>query len=161
MLGLIWANARGGVIGLDGDMPWYVPEDFAHFKAVTTGHTVIMGRRTWESLQVHPLPHRLNIVVSRQALDLPAGAVLAGSITEALSLAAQSGDGEAWCIGGGSLYAELVDRADRIEVTELDLEVTGDTHAPAIPPGFVSEVDEWFESREGVRYRFIHYHRTQ
>lgn len=161
MLGLIWAQAANRVIGRDGDMPWYVPEDLAHFKAVTSGHPVVMGRRTWESLQVRPLPGRLNIVVSRGDVELPGGAELAHSIDEALAIADASGAAEVWAIGGATLYRELVDCADRIELTELDLDVDGDTFAPEIGPGFQSEADQWQTSREGTRYRFVTYTRGE
>lgn len=159
MLGLIWAQAANQVIGRDGDMPWYVPEDLAHFKAVTSGHPVIMGRRTWESLQVRPLPGRLNIVVSRGDVELPAGAELAHSIDEALAIADASGAAEVWGIGGATLYRELVAHADRIELTELDLDVDGDTFAPEIGPEFQPEAGEWLTSREGARYRFLRFSR--
>ncbi|MGV1033642.1 MAG: dihydrofolate reductase [Microbacteriaceae bacterium] len=154
-LGLIWAQAHHGVIGRDGDMPWYVPEDLAHFKELTRGHPVIMGRRTWESLQVQPLPGRLNIVVSRGDLDLPDGVALAHSIDEALAQADASGADLVWGIGGATLYNELIEHADRVELTEIDVEVDGDTHAPAIGDEFVRTEGEWQLSREGARYRFV------
>lgn len=160
MLGLIWAQANNGVIGHGGDMPWYVPEDFAHFKAVTMGRPVIMGRRTWESLQVHPLPGRLNIVVSRGDLELPGGAELAHSVDEALAIADASGAAEVWGIGGGTLYRELIAHADRIELTQLDLDVDGDTFAPEIGPEFQPEAAEWMTSREGARYKFVSFRRV-
>lgn len=154
-LGLIWAQAHHGVIGRDGDMPWYVPEDLAHFKELTRGHPVIMGRRTWESLQVQPLPGRLNIVVSRGDLELPDGVALAHSIDEALAQADASGAELVWGIGGATLYNELIEHADRVELTEIDVEVDGDTHAPAIGAEFVRTEGEWLLSREGARYRFV------
>lgn len=161
MLGLVWAQAHGRVIGRDGDMPWYVPEDLAHFKSVTSGHPVLMGRRTWESLQVQPLPNRLNIVVSRGDLSLPAGAELAHSIDEALAIADAAAADDVWVIGGATLYRELVDRADRLEVTELDVDVDGDTFAPEIGPEFTRTEGEWQQSREGIRYRFVTCERAQ
>lgn len=156
-LGLIWAQAHHGVIGRDGDMPWYVPEDLAHFKEVTRGHPVIMGRRTWESLQVRPLPGRLNIVVSRGDLELPGGAELAHSVDEALAIADASGAELVWGIGGATLYNALIEQADRIELTELDVAVVGDTHAPAIGDEFVATAGEWQQSREGATFRFVSY----
>lgn len=156
MLGLIWAQARDGVIGRDNDMPWHVPEDLAHFVEVTRGHPVVMGRRTWDSLQVQPLPGRLNVVVSRSPINLPQGTVLAHSLEDALEtarVAAQSGD--VWVIGGAQLYRSLIDSADRIELTELDLTVEGDTFAPPIGSEWTRTEGEWMTSREGVRYRFV------
>ena len=162
-LGLIWAEARGGVIGRDGGMPWHVPEDLAHFKEVTSGHPVIMGRRTWESFpaRFRPLPGRRNIVVTRSdawAAGADAtGAERAGSLSEALALA---GDvPEVWVIGGAGLFAEAMPEASVLEVTELDLEITdGDTFAPDHAGWRVAAAspDEgWAISRTGVPYRFL------
>lgn len=130
-LGLIWAEARGGVIGRDGGMPWHVPEDLAHFRAKTTGAPVIMGRRTWESFpeRFRPLPGRRNIVVTRNADWEADGAERASSLDAALALVDSALD--AWVIGGARLFAEAIERADVLEVTELDLEIAdGDTFAP-------------------------------
>ncbi|WP_416375800.1 dihydrofolate reductase [Pseudoclavibacter terrae] len=173
-VGLVWAEARGGVIGAEGGIPWHVPEDLAHFKAVTLKHPVIMGRKTWDSLpeRFRPLPGRRNIVVTRQADWAADGAERAGSFEEALSAAgANAGAGaapatepghaaEAWVIGGGELYREALASADRLEVTEIDLQVDGDARAPdwsgddwrvdAREPS-----DGWLESRTGIRYRFL------
>lgn len=162
MLGLIWAQANGGVIGMAGDMPWSLPEDMRHFVAVTRGHPVIMGRRTWDSLQLHPLPGRLNVVVSRSEIELPEGAVRAVSIDEAVALAEAAAEhGQVWGMGGATLYTELIDRADLIELTEIDLDVDGDTHAPAIGPEFAREPGDWLTSSTGLRYRFTTCHRTR
>ncbi|RWZ51639.1 dihydrofolate reductase [Labedella phragmitis] len=163
MLGLIWAQARDAVIGRDGGMPWHVPEDMAHFKAVTVGTTVVMGRRTWESFpdRFRPLPHRRNIVLTRDAGWAADGAEHAASLDEALEL---TGSDDVWVIGGGVLYAEAIHRADVIELTELDLEVDGDTRAPAIGPEWTTVAVEpdsgWSTSRTGVPYRFLRLERT-
>jgi dihydrofolate reductase len=155
-IGLIWAEAQGGVIGAGGTMPWHVPEDLAHFKEVTLGAPVVMGRRTWESLpeRFRPLPGRENIVVTRQGDWSADGTRTAGSVDAALD-----GLDEAWVIGGGEIFREVVDRADRLEVTELDLDVPGDAFAPS-RDGFrlVSE-GEWQTSRTGIRFRFLTYRR--
>jgi dihydrofolate reductase len=104
VIGMIWAQTENGVIGRDGGIPWHVPEDMAHFRATTTGHPVIMGRRTWESFpeKFRPLPDRTNIVLSRSGTDLP-GAVVVDSLDAALE-AAQAGPGaeEIWIIGARS-----------------------------------------------------------
>lgn len=151
-LGLIWAQTPSGVIGSDGTIPWHVPEDFAHFKRTTLGSTVIMGRRTWDSLpdRARPLPDRRNIVVSRNGEWSAAGAERAGSLAEALRLA---GDEPVWVIGGGQLYREAIAAADVLEVTEIDLDVPGDTVAPPTE-GWTGDVGEWLLSRTGIRYRF-------
>lgn len=161
-VGLIWAQARDGVIGAGGGMPWHVPEDLAHFKAVTLGHPVVMGRRTWESFpeRFRPLPDRRNIVVTRtQGWSAP-GAEPAASLDAALEAA---GPGRIWVIGGGQLYAQAIARADLLEVTDLDLEVAGDTRAPE-PAGWEpvarDPAEGWHTSRSGIRYRFTTYRRA-
>jgi dihydrofolate reductase len=158
-VGLVWAQARGGVIGADGGMPWHVPEDLAHFKALTLGCPVIMGRRTWESFpeRFRPLPGRRNIVVTRQDSWAADGAERADSLGSALAAASEGSPEQIWVIGGGQLYREAIAGADRLEVTEIDLDVAGDTTAPptdgwrvvAAEPG-----EGWATSRTGIRYRF-------
>jgi dihydrofolate reductase len=160
---MIWAQARGGVIGRDGAMPWHVPEDLAHFRATTRGHVVLMGRSTWDALpaRFRPLPDRENLVLSRRpGLELP-GARVVASVAEALEVV---GDRDAWVIGGGQVYRALEPVADRLEVTELDLDVAGDTLAPAVDPARWSEVGVvpehgWAPSASGVPYRVRTYAR--
>ena len=147
MIGLIWAQARDAagraVIGAAGAIPWRVPEDFAHFKATTAGHPVVMGRRTWESLPRRPLPGRTNVVVTRRAGWSDGGAVAASSLDEALALAAAApGGDEVWVMGGGEVYAEAMALADRLVVTEVDLEVEGDAFAPAVDGAAWEVVDD-------------------
>ena len=159
-IGVIWAEAHEGIIGADGGMPWHVPEDLAHFRDTTMGAPVIMGRRTWESFpdRFRPLPGRRNIGVTRNAAGAPDGAESAGDLDEAIRLA---GDAEAvWVIGGGELYRSAIDRADVLEVTELDLDVDGDTRAPARAGWPVAEAGEWQQSRSGIRYRFVRHERS-
>jgi dihydrofolate reductase len=164
-LGMIWAQASDGVIGIDGVMPWHVPEDLAHFKAVTMGHPVIMGRRTWESLpeRFRPLEGRRNIVVTRQDDWAADGAEVAHDPDAALALAlagTNSAGTQAWIIGGGSLYSAFLDRADVLEVTEVAGEFAGDTHAPAIDSRWHLDAETpWADSRSGPRYRFLRYTR--
>jgi dihydrofolate reductase len=149
------------VIGVDGRLPWHLPEDLALFKRVTTGSTVVMGRRTWESLPTaaRPLPGRRNVVLSRGRGWQAAGAEVAGSLRAALALA----EGDVWVIGGGRVYREALPLADRLVVTEVDLEVPGDTQAPEIDASFVSDGTEpatgWATSATGLRYRVHRYHR--
>lgn len=159
-LGLVWAQAHGGVIGGGGAIPWHVPEDMAHFREVTAGSAVIMGRRTWDSLpeRFRPLPGRRNIVVTRRHDWHADGAESAGSLPAALALA--GGDG--WVIGGGQLYAQAVDSADILEVTHVDLDTDGDTHAPPLDRwrGVRAHPEHgWHTSRTGIRYRFVTYER--
>ena len=159
-VGLIWAEARGGVIGADGGMPWHVPEDMAHFKAVTLGAPVVMGRRTWESFpdRFRPLPDRRNIVVTRNDDWADAGAERAASLEDALAMADETAPDRIWVIGGGQLYRDAIALADRLDVTELDLDVDGDTRAPERSDWQATSVepsDGWHTSRTGIRYRFL------
>ena len=159
-IGLVWAEAHGGVIGAGGTMPWHVPEDLAHFKEVTDAAPVVMGRRTWESLpeRFRPLPGRRNIVVTRSADWSAPGAERAASLDEALATAADAAPDRVWVIGGGELFRESIELADRLEVTELDLDVEGDTFAPDRAGWLAVAVDPaegWLTSRSGIRYRFL------
>ena len=155
-VGLIWAEARGGVIGAEGGMPWHVPEDMAHFKEITLGAPVIMGRRTWDSLpeRFRPLPGRGNIVITRQQDWAAEGARRAGSVQ-----AAARGLERVWVIGGAEIFAQVIADADRLEVTELDLDVAGDAYAPPKTGWRLVDEGEWQTSRTGIRYRFLGYER--
>jgi dihydrofolate reductase len=163
-VGLIWAEARGGVIGKEGGMPWHLPEDLAHFKRVTVGSPVLMGRRTWDSIapRFRPLPGRRNIVITRQSDWSADGAEVAHSLHEALELAA--GDDRTWVIGGGQIFREAIDGADRLEVTEIDASFAGDSFAPAVDESWVAVAVEpgsgWAASPTGIPYRFLRYERT-
>ncbi|MGI9823417.1 dihydrofolate reductase [Agromyces sp. Marseille-Q5079] len=162
-IGLIWAEAEGGVIGRDGGMPWHVPEDLAHFKEVTLGAPVIMGRKTWDSLnpRFRPLPGRRNIVVTRQRAWRADGAEVASSVESALDLA--HGVDRVWVIGGAELFAAVIGIADRLEVTELRhadggfAPADGDVLAPAIPAGLEASREGERTSTSGIRYRFVRF----
>ena len=154
--GLVWAQSTSGVIGRGGDIPWQLPEDLAHFKKVTLGHTVVMGRRTWDSLpaSVRPLPGRRNVVLSRQYDFVADGAEVVGSLDEALI------EAETWVIGGGQIYALAIPYAKRCEVTEVDIELPRDDDdalAPVLDEAWVGETGDWLTSRSGLRYRFHSY----
>jgi len=154
--GLIWAEAEGGVIGAAGGMPWHVPEDLAHFKEITLGDPVIMGRRTWESLpeRFRPLPGRENIVITRQQDWAAEGVRRAADIDEAVR-----GLDRMWFIGGSDIFRQVIGQADRLEVTELDLRVDGDAFAPLREGWRLVDEGEWETSRTGIRYRFLGYER--
>jgi dihydrofolate reductase len=157
-LGLIWAQSTSGVIGRGGDIPWRVPEDLARFKQVTFGHTVLMGRRTWDSLPAknRPLPGRRNIVLSRQAHFTADGAEVVGSLD------VTPADAETWVIGGGEIYALALPQATRCEITEVDIDLPRDDEdalAPALDEEWLGETGEWQVSRAGLRYRFHSYRR--
>ena len=138
-IGLIWAQARGGVIGKDGAMPWHLPEDLAHFKRVTLNHPVIMGRKTWDSIppRFRPLPGRANIVVTRQIDWNEIGVQRASSLREALQVCENAE--QVWIIGGAQIYAQALPLADELVVTEIDADFEGDAFAPALGP-------EWHEA---------------
>ncbi|MDE0545906.1 dihydrofolate reductase [Microbacterium sp. C7(2022)] len=160
--GLIWAQARGGVIGADGGMPWHVPEDLRHFKELTINTPVVMGRRTWDSFpaRFRPLPDRRNIVVTRNDEWAGEGAERADSLDSALDAAREQGSPWAWVIGGSQLFSDALAHASRLEVTELDLDVAGDTFAPAVDGWRVAAVEPahgWHTSSSGIRYRFLTY----
>ncbi|WP_394248081.1 dihydrofolate reductase [Arthrobacter pityocampae] len=159
VIGMIWAQTEDGVIGKDGGIPWHVPEDLAHFKATTTGHPVIMGRRTWESFPstFRPLPDRTNIVVSGSGVDLP-GAVVVDSLEAAFDAARTSpGADEIWVIGGGRVYADAMQHANAALVTVVESAVEGDTLAPLLGPEWalaaLTPEAGWLESAKGTRYR--------
>ena len=157
-LALIWAQAHDRVIGAGGVMPWHLPEDLKHFRELTNGDPVVMGRRTWESLpeRFRPLPGRTNVVVTRNTdFDAP-GATVVHSLEAALSSADA---GTVWVMGGAELYAQALPVADRVEVTEIDLAVAGDTFAPVLGPEWHGDVGPWLEAANGMRYRFVRYER--
>ena len=158
ILTLIAAVARNGVIGIDNRLPWRLPEDLKHFKKLTIGHTVIMGRKTWESLPAsfRPLPGRRNIVVTRDASYRAAGATVATSLP--MAIAATGGDG--FVIGGAELYTAALALADGLELTEIDAEFAGDTHFPVIDRQLWRETAR--ESHNGeaeFNYAFVSYRR--
>lgn len=137
-LGLIWAEARGGVIGKGGTMPWHLPEDLAHFKRTTMGAPVIMGRRTWESLpdRVRPLPGRTNIVVTRNPSYAAPGAIVVSSVEAGLVAAdevTREDDPIIWNIGGAELFRASTATATELAVTRIETDIAGgDTFAPEI-----------------------------
>ncbi|MHA7601470.1 dihydrofolate reductase [Alicycliphilus sp. T452] len=157
---LIYARAANGVIGKDGAMPWHLPEDLAHFKRLTQGHPVIMGRKTWDSLpaRFRPLPGRANIVVTRQADWNEIGAQRASSLREALSMAKQT-DSEAWIIGGAQIYAQALPLATRIEVTEIGRDFDGDAHAPQLGPEWQEVARSRHVGSGGLPFSFVTYER--
>jgi len=129
---LLVARARDGAIGRDNTLPWHLPEDLRHFKATTLGHPIVMGRRTFESIG-RPLPGRRTIVVSRDPAWAHPGCERAGSLDEAIALCV--GAPEVFIVGGAQVYAEAMPRADRLIVTDIEVDVAGDAFFPAIDPG--------------------------
>jgi len=133
-IALIYARAANGVIGANGSMPWHLPEDLAHFKQLTLGCPVIMGRKTWDSLppRFRPLPQRVNIVITRQTQWQVDGVQRAGSLAQALEWARQTGAKTAWIMGGAQIYAQALPLAARVEVTEIARDYAGDAYAPVL-----------------------------
>jgi dihydrofolate reductase len=140
-LSLIVAMARNRVIGVDNTLPWHLPEDLKHFKALTMGHHIIMGRKTYDSIG-RPLPGRTTVIVTRDPGYTMAGCLVAHSLDEAVRLS--EGDDEAFFVGGSSLYEQALPLADRLYITEIQADYLGDAHFPEF------DRQEWREcSREG------------
>jgi dihydrofolate reductase len=160
-IGLIWAQARGGVIGKGGVMPWHLPEDLAHFKRTTLSHPVIMGRKTWDSLppRFRPLPGRDNIVVTRQPDWHEIGVQRASSLREALQKIEHFE--RVWVIGGAQIYAQALPLADEVVVTEIDADFDGDAFAPTLGPEWREVAREPLVGAGGTPMAFVTYCRAQ
>ena len=159
-IALIAAVASNGVIGVDNRLPWRLADDLKRFRALTIGHTVIMGRKTWESLP-RALPQRQNIVVTRQRGYVAAGADVAGSFEDALARVRLPEP--VFCIGGSELFREAFARADRLYLTEIDRDFAGEVRFPSW------RRDRWTEtaretrrtdSPDGFDYAYVTYERT-
>jgi dihydrofolate reductase len=157
-LGLIWAQSSSGVIGRNNGIPWKLPEDMARFKDITMGHTVIMGRLTWESLpaKFRPLPGRRNVVVTRQADYMVDGAEVVPSLEDAPL-------DDAGVIGGSQIYGLALPLATRCEVTEVDIDLRredDDALAPVLDEAWEGTEGAWHDSTSGLRYRYYSYTRS-
>jgi dihydrofolate reductase len=167
-IGLIWAQAHGGVIGLNGQMPWHLPEDLAHFKRVTANNVVLMGRKTWESLPLkfRPLPGRRNLVLSRDAEQSKAIESTGGEVFKRLEDALERLNAEAqsaktvWVIGGAQIYAQAIHLAKFVVVTNISATFAGDAFAPKLG-------EEWHETNrsghvngQGLQYEFVYYNKV-
>ena len=156
---LIAAVARNRVIGANGKLPWHLPEDLKHFRKLTLGHPVIMGRRTWESLG-KPLPGRENIVISRKPGYQAPGASVAATLEGAVALC--SGETLAFVIGGAEIYAAALPLADGLVLTEIDEDYEGDTRFPHWDrKAWRVSQNETHTSSTGVRFDFVLYERNQ
>ncbi len=159
---LVAAVAANGIIGASGAMPWHLPEDLRRFKAITMGHPLVMGRKTFEAIG-RPLPGRRTIVVTRDTSWQREGAETAPGLAEAIALAIRRGDGDSegrasnavMVVGGGQIYAEAMPHATRLEITHLDVAPEGDTVFPPIDPAVWRETAR--EDRDG--YAFVTYRR--
>lgn len=156
---LIVAMAKNRVIGINNTLPWRLPADLKHFKALTMGHHIVMGRKTYESIG-KPLPGRTSVVVTRNPKYTVPGVIVVNSLQAAIS--ASGDDAEIFVIGGAELYLQAIALADRIYMTEIDSDISGDAYFPEF------KLDEWLEmSRDKhsqlepqpLRFDFVVYHR--
>lgn len=154
-ISLVAAIAKNDVIGNNNELPWYLPEDLKRFKKITEGKTVVMGKKTFDSIIAklgRPLPNRLNIVLSRQRnLPLPKGVILLNDLEQLKKLDKE----EIIIIGGGEIYRLFIDLADKMHITHIDQEVEGDVYFPKIDPQIWQKISE--EKHEG--FSFVDYER--
>ena len=154
-LSVIVAVARNNVIGLDNTLPWHLPEDLKRFRALTTGHHIIMGRKTYESLG-RLLPGRTTVIVTRNPNYKIEGALIAGSLEAAIALSQH--DDEAFLIGGAELYQHGLELANKLYVTEIALEVVGDAHFPTVNTVEWQETSrEAHTSSQGLAFSYVTY----
>ena len=160
-IALIYARAANGVIGKDGTTPRHPPEALTHFKQLTQGSPVVMGRKARDSLppRFRPLPGRANIVVTRQDNWNEMGAQHASSLREALQIAEQSNPATVWVIGGAQIYAQALPLAQRVEVTEIAQAFDGDAFAPELDPEWLETAREARTSAGGLPFSFVRYER--
>ncbi len=152
-ISMIVARSRNHVIGRDNQMPWKISADLQFFKRVTMGHPVIMGRKTWESIG-RPLPGRRNIIVSRNTSYEPTGGELAGSLDEALNQL--SGAPRVFVIGGEQLFKQAFDKADRLYITEIDIDIEGgDTFFEVPNKSDWKEVERTPGSENDIQFNFV------
>ncbi|WP_051196691.1 dihydrofolate reductase [Jonesia quinghaiensis] len=167
VIGMIWAQARGGVIGANNAIPWHYSDDMKHFRRTTAGHAVIMGRETWESLPIRPLPKRTNIVLSTQHNYEAPGAIVVASVPQALQwltehprelpdndASAAHPTPTAWIIGGATIYQAFMPYASHLEVTDIHRDIAGDTVAPPIPSTFHCEKRSTLCAPDGTELTF-------
>ena len=157
-LSIVVALGKSRIIGKDNALLWHIPDDLKRFKALTFGHPVIMGRKTWESLpeRFRPLPGRTNIVVTRQGDYDAAGAVAVHSLDEARAAAARAeGAADVFIIGGAQLYSEALPFADRLYLTLIDDTKEGDAYFPEYENEFTKKASEESYEWQGLRYRWL------
>jgi dihydrofolate reductase len=148
---LVVAVADNGVIGKDGKIPWHISEDLKRFKALTMGHTVVMGRKTWDSLPRKPLPGRVNVVVTRQKDWQAEGAIAASSLGEATA----GTSGAVMIIGGAEIYERALPMATRIELTEVHQDFEGDAKFEFDRSGWTETARESHVTPDGLRYSYV------
>lgn len=158
---VIVAAAQNGIIGRDGQMPWRIPEDLKRFKALTMGHPIVMGRKTWRSIG-RPLPGRENVVITRQKDFRAEGATLLHSLQEALDHAAARGASDVFVIGGGEIYAQALPLASVVHLTQVRASFEGDASFPSLDPSTWRETAREEHSQaepQPLAYDFVTYER--
>lgn len=157
-ISVISALARNRVIGIDNSLPWRLPEDLKYFKALTLGHHILMGRKTYESIG-KPLPGRTTVIITRGTFPAPDGVKIAHSLQEAIDVCGD--DQEIFFVGGAELYAQALPLADRLYLTEIQAEVEGDAWFPAFDKNQWRETsrDRRHEEKNGMEYHFVVYDR--
>ncbi len=148
---LVVAIADNGVIGKDGAIPWHISEDLKRFKALTMGHTIVMGRKTWDSLPRKPLPGRVNVVVTRQKDWQAEGAITAPSLGQATA----GTSGTVMVIGGAEIYERAMPLASRIELTEVHEAFAGDARFDLDRAGWTETAREDHVTADGLRYSYV------
>ena len=148
---LVVAAAENGVIGKDGAIPWRISEDMKRFKALTMGHTIVMGRKTWDSLPKQPLPGRVNVVVTRQTDWRAEGALTAASLGQATA----GTSGTVMVIGGEEIYQRALPMASRIELTEVHKDFDGDAKFDLDRSGWHETAREDHVTADGLRYSYV------
>ncbi len=158
-ISLISALAQNRTIGIDNTLPWRLPEDLRHFKALTLGHHILMGRKTYESIG-KPLPGRTTVIITRGDYAAPAGVKIAHSLQEAIAIC--GADEEIFFVGGAQLYAQALPLADRLYLTEIQAEVEGDAWFPDYDRAQWREVsrDRRTDEAAGLEYHFVVYDRA-
>lgn len=160
-ISLIAAVAENRVIGQDNDLPWHLPADLKRFKALTTGHVIVMGRKTFESIG-RPLPNRRSVVITRNPEYRAPGASVVASFEEALEQAA--GDDEVFVIGGATIFAQALPQADSLYLTLVHAEPPGDVRFPPLPADaweLVEDVPHPADERHAYPYSFRRYKRRE
>jgi len=157
MLSIIAAMARNRVIGIANRLPWHLPEDLQHFKRLTMGHHILMGRKTYASIG-RPLPGRTTVILTRQPGFRVEGCLSAGSLAEAVAMCGD--DPEVFVVGGAELYAQALPLAERLYLTEIEADYAGDAYFPEV------DREQWREtgrqqqaSAGGLAYAYVTYER--
>ena len=154
MVSIIVAVAQNNVIGRDNQLIWHITEDLQYFKKVTSGHAVIMGRKTFESIG-RPLPKRTNIIITQNRDFTADGCIVVHSLKESLEKAKETGETEVFIIGGGSIYKEALPFTDKVYLTRIHKDYEGDTYFPELKPSEWQEIEHTdFEHGEKFEYPF-------